>query len=130
MDSISDNKMGEILRASLDGIRDFTKTDTFLGTAIETKSGVTVIPVSKITVAFATGGVDYNSKRSSSSQNFGGGGGSGINVNPIGFLTVGPNADVQLIPVNASASGNTVQEVLNFLEKAPDWISKIKQSFQ
>ncbi len=130
MDTMSDNKMSEILRASLDGIRDFTKTDTFLGTAIETKSGVTVIPVSKITVAFATGGVDYNSKRSSSSQNFGGGGGSGINVNPIGFLTVGPDASVQLIPIDSRSSGNTVQEVINFLQKAPDWIAKIKQSFQ
>ena len=122
--------MGDILRASLEGIRDFTKTDTFLGTAIETASGVTVIPVSKITLGFATGGVDYNTRRTATSQNFGGGGGSGISVNPIGFLTVGPNAEVQLIPVHTAASADTVEEVLRFLDRAPDWIAKIKNSLQ
>ena len=130
MDTTAENKMGEILRASLDGIRDFTKTDTFLGTAIETASGVTVIPVSKISVGFATGGVDYHTRRSTASQNFGGGGGSGISINPVGFLTVGPDASVQLIPVSVSASANTVEELIGFLQKAPDWISKIKESLQ
>ena len=74
--------------------------------------------------------MDYNTRRAAASQNFGGGGGSGISVNPIGFLTVGPNAEVQLIPVHTAASADTVEEVLRFLDRAPDWIAKIKNSLQ
>lgn len=130
MDTTAENKMGDILRASLDGIRDITNTNTFLGKAIETASGVTVIPVSKITIAFATGGVDYGNRRTSNTQSFGGGGGSGINVNPIGFLTVGPDASVQLISVDPHAAANATKEVIDFLSHAPEWVTKIKDSFK
>ena len=126
---MSDNKMSEIIRASLDGIRDFTRGEAFIGSAIETSSGVTVIPVSRVSIGFATGGVDYNGRNSTATQNFGGGGGSGISLSPIAFLTVGPDASVELIPVTPSPTENALSRLITLVENTPDLIEKIKSSF-
>jgi uncharacterized spore protein YtfJ len=55
---MTDNRVSEIIKSSLDGIKSFTDMENVIGAAINTPSGVTVIPVSKITLGFAGGGVD------------------------------------------------------------------------
>ena len=91
---MSESKMSDIIRASLDGIRDMSDMETAIGNAITTPNGVTVIPVSKVTMGIATGGIDYTTKKLTSPQNFGGGGGTGMSITPIAFLTVSPNAEI------------------------------------
>ncbi len=124
-EQMAENQMSELIRTSLDGIRNFTGGDTCLGTPIETAAGVTVIPVSKVTVAFATGGVDYGGRRIVAPQNFGGGGGTGVTITPMAFLTVGADADIRLIPV-ADNGGGAVGKVADLIADAPDILKKIK----
>ena len=121
---MAETKMGEIIKASLDGIKDFTDIENAIGTPIQTPSGVTVIPVSKVSVGFATGGLDYGAKKITSVKNFGGGGGTGLSITPIAFLTVGKNAEVNLIPINNSQTG--VDHALSVIERSPEIIKKIK----
>ena len=94
---MSETKMSEIIKASLDGIRNFSDTETVIGNSIVTKSGITVIPVSRITIGLATGGIDYGAKKFSTAQSFGGGGGTGISVTPIAFLLIGTDGGVKLL---------------------------------
>ena len=70
---MSENKMSDIIRASIEGIKSFTDSETVIGNAITTPNGVTVIPVSKVAMGIATGGLDYGNTRGSTEQNFGGG---------------------------------------------------------
>ena len=121
---MSETKMSDIIRASLDGIRDMSDMETAIGNAITTPNGVTVIPVSKVTMGIATGGIDYATKKLTSPQNFGGGGGTGMSITPIAFLTVSPNAEIGLISIN-SAEGD-IEKLAKIIEKAPDIVSKIK----
>ena len=123
---MAENRMSEMIRASLDGIRDFTDVDAVVGNAIITPSGVTVIPVSKITVGFASGGVDLGEKKAPTPISFGGGGGTGVSVTPIAFLTVDREARVNLIPV--ASVGEGVDRVIDLIEKSPAIIDKIKKS--
>ena len=123
---MSENRMSEIIKASLDGIKDFTDVDAVVGNAIITPSGVTVIPVSKITVGFASGGLDLGEKRSHTPISFGGGGGTGVSITPVAFLTVDRDAHVNLIPV--SSSGDGIERVVGLIEKTPTIIEKIKKS--
>ena len=123
---MSETKMSDIIRSSLDGIKNFTDMESSIGTPIETSSGVTVIPVSKVSIGFATGGLDYGAKKFTSSQNFGGGGGTGVSITPIAFLTVGKNAEVNLIPISNSASG--LDRALSVIERSPEIIEKIKDA--
>ena len=92
-----EGNLSDIIRTSLDGIRELTESETFVGAPIETASGVTVIPVSKITLGFATGGVDLAARKVTGVQNFGGGGGSGVSITPIAFITVSPSGTVDMI---------------------------------
>ena len=119
--------MSEIIKASLDGIKTLTDMETAIGTPIQTPSGVTVIPVSKVSIGLATGGLDLGAKRITGNQNFGGGSGSGISITPIAFLTVNSNSDVNLIPLSASPQ-TSWDHALTVLEHSPELIKKIKET--
>lgn len=121
---MSENKMSDIIKASMDGIKSFTDMETVIGNAITTPSGVTVIPVSKVAMGIATGGIDYGGSRSESEQNFGGGGGTGLSITPVAFLTVGRDAEINLIHINSS--GGDVDKIVGLIERAPEIIEKIK----
>lgn len=122
---MSETKMSDIIRASLDGIRDMTNMEASIGEAITTPSGVTVIPVSKVTMGIATGGVDYASKKLTTPQNFGGGGGTGMTITPLAFLTISPMAEVNLITLNSAE--NDIDKISKIIEHSPEIISKIKK---
>ena len=121
---MSENKMSDIIKASMDGIRSFTDMQTVIGNAIITPSGVTVIPVSKVSMGIATGGVDYGAKKIAPSQNFGGGGGTGLSITPIAFLTVSQDAEINLIHINNTDSG--IDKLSSLIEHSPQIIEKIR----
>ena len=123
---MSDSKMNEYLEASFEGIRRVADMDTVIGKPINTPSGVTVIPISKITMGFATGGLDYGAKKFTPAHNSGAGGGTGVTITPLGFLTVSPSADVKLVPLADSVS--SIDKVASLIEHAPELISRIKDS--
>ena len=123
---MAESKMSDIIRASVEGIKSFADVDTVTGNAIHTPSGVTVIPISKITVGFATGGLDYGNKKVGPNQNFGGGGGTGVSITPIAFLTIGKNAEINLVPL--TDANTNVERVVSFIEHAPEIIEKIKDN--
>ncbi len=122
---MSDNKMGDIIKASMDGIRSFTDMETVIGNAITTPNGVTVIPVSKVAMGIATGGIDYGNRRERHEQNFGGGGGTGLAITPVAFLTVGRDAEINLIHIN-SGGATDVERITAIIEHSPEIIEKIK----
>ena len=124
-----EGNLSDIIRTSLEGIRELTESDTFVGGAIETKSGVTVIPVSKISLGFATGGVDFGQKKINSNQNFGGGGGSGVSITPMAFLTVKPSGEVNLVKLYESEHTDTASKVIDLISRAPHLIDQIKSRF-
>ena len=119
--------MSEIIKSSLNGIKDFTDMENAIGTPIQTPSGVTVIPVSRVSVGFATGGLDYGTKKLIGNQNFGGGGGTGVSITPIAFLTVNKNAEVNLIPIEATAKSG-IDNAFSLIERTPEIIQKIKET--
>ena len=125
-----EGNLSDIIRTSLDGIRELTESETFVGGPIETTSGVTIIPVSKISLGFATGGVDLGSKKVSGLANFGGGGGSGVSITPMAFITVSPSGDVNMIDFSKNEAHNPTSKIIDFLSNAPHWIEEIKSRFE
>ncbi len=125
---MSDNKLNDIIKSSLDGIKSITDMQTVVGSAINTPSGVTVIPVSKVSLGFAGGGIDFGPKKLASSQNFGSGSGTGVSIVPVAFLTVGKDAEVNLIMIN-SDTNTSVQKITSLIEHSPEIIQKIKDTF-
>ncbi len=122
---MSDANMSDLIKSTVEEIKNFTNIETAIGTPIHTPSGVTVIPVSKVSVGFATGGIDIGGKRLTSQKNFGGGGGTGVSITPMAFLTVGKNAEINLISISASSSTG-LDHALSVIERSPEIIQKIK----
>lgn len=130
------NKLGDITKTSLESIRSMLDANTIIGDPIETASGTCIIPISKISVGYASGGVDYLKKDAPVSNgkpiynNFGGGGGTGITVTPVAFLVVSADGNVNILNVNAPAAAaaptDTVSQVVGFLERSPELIDRIK----
>ena len=118
--------MSEIIRASLNGIKEFKDSDTVIGNIITTPTGMTVIPISKISLGLATGGIDYTPKKVRSDFTFGGGGGTVASISPSAFLIITKDNDVKLLNLNERPGG--VERVADLIEKAPDVIERIKRS--
>ncbi len=141
---MAENKITGIIETSLEQIRNVVDANTIIGTPINTPNGTTVIPVSKVMVGFASGGVDYlgkNMKKVADAQsqrpaalttNFGGGGGTGVTVQPVGFLVISPDGNVQLLNVgpNTAGSGDKIDSIANMIERSPDIVSKIVSIFK
>ena len=127
----NENKIPEIIRSSLDSIRSMVDANTIIGDPIAATGGTVIIPVSKISVGIASGGVDYNGKDQAPAmrQNFGGGGGTGLSVTPMGFLVCDKNGNVDFINANAKFRPDPIDQITDFVEKTPDIIAKLKDVF-
>lgn len=129
------NKLGEMTKSSLESIRAMLDANTIVGDPIQTASGTCIIPISKISVGYASGGVDYAQKEAASKpNNFGGGGGTGLTVTPVAFLVVDASGGVNILNVNSpvasgSAPADTVSQVVGFLERSPELIERVRAIF-
>ena len=130
----NENKLQEIIAASLENIRSMVDANTVIGNPINTPQGTTIIPVSKVSLGFASGGLDYAGKSEEAVrariQNFGGGGGTGLSVVPMGFLVCNKDGEVDFINANAKFKPDPLDQITDFAEKAPDIIAKIKDIFK
>ena len=135
---MADNRINEIISTSLEKIKELSETGTVVGEQIETKSGTVIIPVSKVSLGFASGGVDLDfnkkneSKNEKSNGSFGGGGGTGLTITPVGFLVVKPDGDVKMLSVSAPSivrNDSTIGAIGDILEKSPDIIKRLKEVF-
>ena len=127
----TENRIPEIIRSSMENIRSMFDANKIVGDPIVTPQGTTIIPISKISMGIAASGFDYNPKKEAQPrpQNFGGGGGTGITVNPVGFLVVDSDGDVEFLPVSQKGKPDPVDQIADLVERAPDIISKIKDIF-
>ena len=132
------SKLGDINKSSLDSIRAMLDANTIVGDPIQTASGTCIIPISKISVGYASGGVDYAKKDATGTQgknanNFGGGGGTGLTMSPVAFLVVSADGNVNILNVNSPASTtpvDTVSQVVGFIERSPELIERLRVAFQ
>jgi sporulation protein YtfJ len=120
-----------MIETALENLKKMTDVNTIVGEPIKVPGGSTVIPVSKVSVGFASGGMDYNSKAApEKTPNFGGGTGSGFTITPVGFLVVDESGGVALLNMNAAAENNIVGTISDLVDKAPSMVESIKKIFK
>jgi sporulation protein YtfJ len=128
----TENKIPEIIRSSMENIRSMVDANTIIGDPVPATGGTVIIPISKVSVGIATGGVDYNAKKDVQlrPQNFGGGGGTGLTVSPVGFLVCDKDGGVEFINVSTKGKPDPVDQIADLVERTPDIIAKIKALFK
>ncbi len=106
-----------ILNTTIEKVRQLVDVSTIVGEPIRLSDEITVIPVSKVTYGFASGGSDFPSK--SNAELFGGGGGAGITINPVAFLVL---KDGEVTLKHITANDNAAERIVNMI---PDVIDQV-----
>ena len=115
---MTDHPIEGLMGTTLEKIRQMVDVNSIIGDPITAPDGTVIVPISKISYGFASGGSDFAAKSMPEKQFFGGGTGAGVSVSPVAFLTIS-NGDVKLLRVDP---GNT--SVDRVIEQAPDLIDK------
>ena len=122
---MAEKSAGAILSSTIEKIRELVDTSTIIGEAIYAEGGTTIIPVSKVTYGFASGGADFPSK--SNKELFGGGGGAGVTITPVAFLVIsGGEVTLKHITAYDNAAERVVNLVPEMFDKVTGLINKSK----
>lgn len=110
----NEHPIENLMRSTMENLRDMIDVNTVIGDAVETKDGSYIIPISKVTFGFASGGSEFAttlkaSPEKDSKHPFGGGSGAGVTVKPVAFLVVKEDS-VRLIPVDQN---NTCDRIVD-----------------
>lgn len=115
-----------ILSTTIEKVRDLVDVSTIIGEPINLPDGLTIIPISKVTYGFASGGSDFPSKNNV--ELFGGAGGAGITINPVAFLVVKDGeVTIKHIVSNDNAIERAVSMVPDMFDKITNLASKKKK---
>ncbi len=106
-----------LMGVSMEKIREMVDVNTIIGEPITTPEA-TIIPVSKVSFGFASGGSDLPVQ---AAEKFAGGAGAGVTVKPQAFIVISKNGDVKLLEMGAKAS-----PIEGIVDAIPDVIEKIK----
>lgn len=131
---MSEHPIESLMMTTMSSIQSMVDVNTIIGEPIESKSGITIIPISKVCFGFAAGGSEFNGetmKEYNKKNNdeeiqyklpFGGGAGAGVSIHPVAFLVVQGN-NVKLMSVNHDSC------VDKLLEYVPDLMQKMNDMF-
>lgn len=113
-----------LMKSTLENLKAMVDVNTVVGEPIKSHDGTLIIPISKVTLGFASGGSEFSPNKSSREEDekypFGGGSGSGVSVKPIAFLVI-KDDNVRLIPVD--------QQNINIFDRIIDQIPNIINLF-
>lgn len=124
---MSERPLKEIMDISMNRLKELVDVNTIIGEKIILGDGKVVVPISKVSFGFGSGGTEFSPK----SQNkelqlkmspFGGGGGGGVTITPVCFLVSDQNG---ISILELSGGSNNIDKVINSIPNAVNKISDI-----
>ena len=112
------NPIGELMQSTMDNVRSMLKMDTVVGDPIVTPDGITLIPISRISVGFGGGGVEFTASKVGQDRPYGGGNATGVKIEPIGFLVIKEGV-IRMISVTPPAN-HTVDRLIDLVPQVMD----------
>ena len=129
---MSEHPISNLMSETMSKIKEMVDVNTISGTPITTADGTTVIPVSKVTFGFGSGGSDFMPKHAAAGQSplaFGGGGGAGVTVSPVCFLIISRDGGASILGVNAQAS-TTIDRLVEMIPGALNKVSSFMEGYK
>ena len=109
-----------ILETTIEKVKNLVNVSTIIGEPMNIDGGITIIPVSKVTYGFASGGSDFPSK--TNKEIFGGGGGAGVTITPVAFLVI---SDGEVTIKHITAFDNAAERVVNLVPEMFDKVTSV-----
>ena len=110
-----------LMQAPLEQVHEMVDTNTIVGQPITTPDGVTLIPVSKVSFGFGSGGGDYGKP---AKDGFGGGSAAGVRIDPVAFLVI-KDGTTRVLPVAVPP----VSSVERIVDMVPDVLDRVEKFF-
>ncbi len=125
---MANHPIENMMDTTMEKIRQMVDVNTIIGEPVVCPDGTVIIPVSKVSYGFATGGSDLPTKNPNNNKDlFGGGSGAGVSIQPVAFLVVN-NGEVKMMNMEYDgAIDRVVGMVPNFIDKVSDLFSKNKK---
>lgn len=115
------NPLNDLMRDGMDKVRTMVDTNAIVGQPISTPDGVTLIPISRVSMGFGGGGAAFGNKNDTTAEgNLSAGMGTGVKIDPVAFLVV-KDGHVRVMPV-ALPAATTVDRIV---EMVPDVVDKV-----
>ena len=119
MENKMNHPLSDLMRSTMEKVHEMVDTNTIIGQPITTPDGVTLIPISKVSLGFGGGGGDYGK---GTKENFGGGAGAGVKIDPVAFLIL-KDGVARMMPVAASPK-STMDRIVDM---APELMDKVEK---
>ena len=109
--------LGELTESNMKNLQALVDSNSVIGKEIVTPDGTVILPVSRVSFGFGSGGGDLPS---SQKELVGGGTGGGVTITPMAFLIV-RNGDVKLLQVQSY--NNTADRLVGMVPDVMDTVS-------
>ncbi|MCH5201811.1 MAG: GerW family sporulation protein [Oscillospiraceae bacterium] len=125
---MNEHPIESLMGVTMQKIKEMVDVNTIIGDPITTPDGTVIVPVSKVSYGFASGGSDFPSKKDGKDC-FGGGSGAGITINPVGFLTVS-KGEIRMVGVGEKDGSldKAIGMVPDLFDKVSDLFKKKKNN--
>ena len=111
-----------LMNITMEKIHQMVDSNTIIGKPITTDDGTTILPVSKVSFGFASGGTDFDGKNAANKDLFGGGSGAGVNIQPVAFLVI---KDGCVRTTQLTDGSNSVDRALTMLPELVDKLAAL-----
>ncbi|AFS78423.1 sporulation protein YtfJ [Gottschalkia acidurici 9a] len=123
---MGDHPIEGLMKTTMESIKGMIDVNTIVGSPVQTPDGQVIIPISKVSFGFASGGGNYVvDKEGEEEIPFAGGSGAGVSVQPVAFMVVG-NSKMKLLPVDQG--NNMLNSILDFIPKISNEMKKNDKS--
>lgn len=121
---MKETPVNKIMESTLDKMRDMVDVSTIIGEPVVT-GNTTLIPVSKVSYGFTSGGTDLPSKQNA--ELFGGAGGGGISITPVAFIVI-ENGKCRMMQINnyTSSADRAIAMIPELVDKLTELITAKK----
>lgn len=109
-----------LMKSTMENIKEMVDVNTIVGDPVESKDGTIIIPLSKVSFGFASGGSEFSGKNNNGSLKypFGGGSGAGVSVKPVAFLVIKED-NVRILSVDQD---NTYDRIVDGIPQIIDML--------
>lgn len=133
---MSDHPIEGLMQTTMESIKEMVDVNTIVGDPVESPDGLVIIPISRVSFGFASGGGEYSGGKKNDSESegeeggsgklpFAGGSGAGVSVQPVAFIVVG-NDQIKLLPVDQGS--NIINNIIDTIPKFANGVQNLMKS--